>query len=157
MSNLDERTKKYFDAIKSNVGYLGSNAGWYGIEEILRKSNALDSSDLQSVHKYVGYVNSGDIEIFKYNSNGETKYCAELGYQTDIDDYCIETHIFSEYPSRDNVILIRKIDDIVFKMSYKGLKPEFSCWECGRLVHWLDVGNDFNSKVDMLEEKYCGC
>lgn len=153
---LDDRTKAYFEAIKVKLGYVGTNYGWDDIQEILnKKTNKSVSAELISI--YDGYVNSSDIKIFTYTLNGDTRFCAELSYQTDIDDYCIETHIFNKQPKRDDIITIRELNSLAFDFKYERLTPEFTCWECGNRVHWLDCDGDLSSKANMLKEKYCGC
>ena len=154
---IDNRTENYFNAIKNNMNYIGTNYGWCNIEEILKKKGILETANLQKIKTYDGYVNSSNIDIYSYEIEGEKRYCAELSYQTDIDDYCIETHIFKSLPSRKGIITIRDIESLVFRFKYKGLEPEFTCWECGHHVHWLDRQGDFKTKKDGLEEKYCGC
>lgn len=153
---LDERTKKYFDAIKNNLEYVGTNYGWDGIEEILDKRGLLNTANLQKITTYSGYFNSSNIDIYSYEIEGQKRYCAQLSYRTDIDDFCVETHIFRKFPKRENVIMIRDINSLENKFN-RGLKPEFTCWECGRTVHWLDRQGDFETKKDGLEEQYCGC
>ena len=157
MYELDERTVEYFEEIKKNVGLLIFNACEYGIEEILTKKDALNGSELQLLGEYDGYANSSPISIYSYLKNGEKRYCAELSYQIDIDDYVVETIIFNVYPSRDDVVMVRDIDNITYKMKYKGLKAEFQCWECGKNVHWLDCYGDFKTKMNHWLDKYCGC
>jgi len=154
---LDERTKNYFNKIKSNLGYKGYNASWYSIKEILEKKGYLEESELKEIKTYNGYVNSSDITVYSYKINGELRYCAELSYQTDIDDYCTETHIFNEFPKEKDIHLIIDINSLEFKFMYKRLEPEYTCWECGRHLHWLDNEGNFENKKNRLEEKYCGC
>lgn len=154
---IDDRTKNYFTAIRKNINWLGNNGGWYGIEEILEKTNSLQSANLKKLKTYDGYINSSDIDIYSYEKDGEMKYCAELSYQTDIDDYCVETHIFNQFPSRNNVLTARLINDIEFAIKFKGLKTEFTCWECGKHVHWLDNNKGLlEEKFDRMKERYCG-
>lgn len=154
---IDERTKNYFEAIKENAGYVGKNAGWYDIKEILEKKNILESANLELVKSYPGYANSSDIRIYAYQTDKGKRYCAELDYRTDIDDYCIETHIFTSFPSRNTVITIRDVNNLEFDFKHRRLQPEFTCWECNRMTHWLDVEGGFESKKTHLEERYCGC
>lgn len=154
---LDERTKNYFAAIRKNIGFIGTNYGWDGIEELLKKKGLLETAELKKVKAYDGYANSTEISIYSYIINGQQRYCAELSYQTDIDDYCVETHIFSKMPSQEDVFTIRDIDSLEFKLKRGELQPEFNCWECGRHVHWLDRDGEFSIKKNGLEEQYCGC
>lgn len=154
---LDERSKNYLDAIRKNVGWLGYNAGWSDIEEILEKAGIADTAKLQLICTYKGYVNANDIEIYSYYKDDEKRYCAQIGYQTDIDDYCIETHIFSKKPTEKDVFLVRDINNLIFSFECRGLMPTYICWECGNKTHWLDTDGDFEQKKHNLKEVYCGC
>ena len=154
---IDERTEKYFEDLKNNMGYRGNNAGWDGIKEILEKKGVIDTAKLQKINVYNGFMNSSDIDIYGYEVDSEKRFCAELSYQTNVDDYCTETHIFINIPSQEDVHTAIDINNLLFKFDHGGLKPEFNCWECGRFVHWLDRDGDFKTKKFGLEEKYCGC
>jgi len=155
---IDERTRNYLTICKNNIGWLGNNGGWDGIEEILKKKEVFEKANLQKLKTYGGYVNSSDIDIYSYETDGNKRYCAELSYQTDIDDYCTETHIFNHFPSRENVLTARVIKDIEFAIMFKGLKTEFNCWECGHHAHWLDNNSGtLEEKFDRMKDKYCGC
>lgn len=73
MIELDEGTRKYFDAIKVNLGYVGHNAGWYSIKEIFEKSNLDESANLELIRSYAGYANSSNIDIYRYNTDGKIR------------------------------------------------------------------------------------
>jgi len=154
---IDERTKNYLADCRNNVGWLGCNNGWYGIKEILEKKNILQTASLQKLETYDGYMNSSDIDVYSYEIDGRKRYCAELSYQTDIDDYCTETHIFNQCPTRESVLTARLINDIEFAIKFKGFKTEFNCWECGKHVHWLDnEKGTLEQKFDRMKERFCG-
>lgn len=152
---LDERTESYLDSIRKNLHHIKSSGSWDGIEDLLKKH--YPGVVAEHVGTYPGYVNSTEIKVFRYVLNGEERYCAELCYQTDIDDYCIEEHIFSKKPRRQDVFKIRLTNDIEFEFNFRGAKAEFICWECGHKVHWLDGGSHLEEKFDRLKERYCGC
>lgn len=153
--DIDERTQKYFAAIRENMGFIGSNAGWDGIQDILKKKGVQEPPE--KIATYTGYVNSSDIEVYTYTRDGRERYCAELSYQTAIDDYCTETHIFSKMPSERDVSTIRTIGNLEFKIAFEMLKTRYTCWECGNEVHWLDNSGSFDEKVNGLLDRYCGC
>jgi hypothetical protein len=44
---MDTRSEKYLQAIKENIGFMGSNAGWNSIKEILEKRGILEESNLK--------------------------------------------------------------------------------------------------------------
>ena len=155
IDNLDERTKKYFERIKENVGFLGMNAGWKSMQEIL--DEGAPGTVAKKAGEYAGFANSSNIEILTYEKDEKKRYCAQFSYQTDVDDYCIETLIFDRYPSRDSVVTIVNLNDLEFKFNFKGLNQTFWCWECGRESQWLDGEGNFLEKIQKVEEKYCGC
>lgn len=152
---LDDRTEAYFKAAQEERGYIGCNNGWEGIQDILNIK--APGVTVEKVTTYDGYMNSSIIEVFQYEANGKQRYCAELSYQTDIDDYNVETHIFSKLPSRSDIMVIRDIQNLEFSFKYDGLKPVFACWECGITSHWLDIHGTLQEKITGVKEKYCGC
>jgi len=154
---LDDRTEKYFKKVGIDLKYLGYSAGWDSIKEILKKDGTLETANLERINVYDGYANSSNIQIYRYNNGKEEVYCAELSYQTAIDDYCIETHFFAKLPTRNDIITVRTIFDAKFDMKFNGLNPEFHCWECGKMIHWLDCDGAIKQKFENLKERYCGC
>lgn len=152
---LDERTKKYFEKIRKNIGWESNNAGWYDFQEILDSKAPGEIAEL--IATYDGFANSTDIKIYAYNKNNTKKYCAEFSYQTDIDDYCIETHIFNKKPTLKDVLTAVSINDLTFDFDTKRLNQIFTCWECGRKCHWLDIDGDLETKKERLKDEYCGC
>lgn len=153
-SKIDERTKKYFDAIKNNLGYLGMNqTEGMGIVEII-KAKGFDIVP-EKIREYDGYANSSSIIIYKYTSDGNIRYCAEMEYQADIDSFCVETYIFTKLPSRDDVITMRDLWQTEFDIDYRRFPQEFDCWECGHHVHWLDTKGNLHDKIDHAKEKFC--
>ena len=152
---LDARTQQYFEAMRSGMGYRGANAGWYTIKELLAKSNI--ETEIESVTKYEGHADTSEIEIFKYTIDGNIRYCAEFSYPTAPDDYCIETIIFDRIPSEDDIETITKIAHLELWMKVGKEKPEFTCWECERVTHWLDVKGDLFEKYNRLHDGHCGC
>ncbi|REK69354.1 hypothetical protein [Paenibacillus paeoniae] len=155
MIKIDDRTKEYFEDVLKDVGLIRTINSKEGLEEISEKQGITP----KKIGSYENvYVNASPIDIYKYAApNGDARYCAELSYQTNIDDYNIELHIFNRQPSLDDVRNVRTISDIEFQMQFKGLKPEIKCYECGRTVHFLDTSESFGEVVDRLNEKYCGC
>lgn len=152
---MDERTEKYLTEEATKIGLIGVNNSWYTIAEILKKSG--HEIEPQKIATFNGYINSSDIEIFEYTINGATKYCAELSYQTNIDDYNIETIIFNKIPSEQDINTARTIEAIKNKLFLKRLKPEFDCWECGIRHHWLDIEGSLDIKYKYWQDQYCGC
>lgn len=153
---IDDRTSKYLTELRNDIGWLGGNCGWDDIEALLKKHGLFNTANLQKIDTYDGYVNSSDIEIYTYNKDGVIRYCAQLSYTTNIDDYAIETHIFSKQPSRDDVLTARMIEEIEFRIKF-GLKTEFNCWECGCHVHWLDCEyGTLEDKYERLKDNFCG-
>lgn len=141
-----DRTANYLQAVKKNMGYIGTNHSWRGIVEILREK-------LPGVIPKVIANYPQDTTVYKY----DTKYCAELNYRTDIDDYNIETHIFSKFPSEQDVKTARAIDQLEISFKLKQLSPIFTCWECGLEKHWLDIPGSLFEKITNLKKGYCGC
>jgi len=146
---MDVRTEEYLKVVKSNMNYIGSNCGWDGIHEILKKSGVCTEVRLE--------VEYDDMAIYSYELKGKQRFCVEVGYRIDIDDYQIETHVFTEYPSAKSISVARMISDLEFMFKVGRLSPVFTCWECGRECHWLDIPGTLKKRVDNLKDGYCGC
>lgn len=155
-TGYDDRTSKYLTDVRNDIGWLGCNCGWDDIEALLKKHGVFDTANLRKIDTHDGYVNSSDIEIYTYNKDGVVRYCAQLSYTTNIDDYAIETHIFSKQPSRDDVLTARLAEKIEFETKFGLKKTEFACWECGRHVHWLDCDGTLADKYERLKNSFCG-
>ncbi|MFX3643401.1 MAG: hypothetical protein ACE3L7_32915 [Candidatus Pristimantibacillus sp.] len=156
---LDERSEKYLEIERKNMGLVGSNGGHYGIEDILKKRELFEKSALKEIRRYAGFYGLSDLVIYSYNVGNGISYCAELGYQTSIDDYNVETHIFTQIPSDEDVTLVRLMDEfeLDLRLTRNGVQAEYRCWECGRNSHWVDIHGKFKDKVEKLREGYCGC
>jgi hypothetical protein len=150
-----ERTKAYLAAEKERIGYFHTNDSHYGIAEILKMKGY--NAEVKKVAEYNRLYMDANAIIYEYEAEGKLCYCAELSYRTEIDDYNVETIIFKKMPSEKDVVIARLIESIPFYMQFKGLKPTFTCWECGRTVHWLDIEGDIEQKYKLWKEKYCGC
>lgn len=155
MQELDKRTKAYFDSLKKKMGHIRSGGGWDGVKDIMKKKHP--DVKVELIDTYTGYVNSSDIDIYHYVLDGKERYCAEFSYQTAIDDYCIEIHIFDRKPTRQDIMDIVMMKDIEFAIVFRGLQTEFTCWECGLHAHWLDSEGTLAERFERLKDKYCGC
>lgn len=140
------RTEKYLQTVKNNLHFLGCNEGWKSIQEIV--SENLPETEIEKVADY-----PNDTEIYRYAD----RFCAQIIYRTDIDDYIIETYIFTEFPSVKDVEIAKAINEIKYSFKLKRLNPTFTCWECGVKKHWLDIPGNFLEKITNLKENYCGC
>lgn len=139
------RTHKYLQAVKKNIGLLDHKVDYN--EE---KFEVLRQYDL-----FFNLTGSGKIDIGKI---GENRYVAQFSYRSDIDDYQIEKLYFNHMPSENNVKTALLLSEIELYFMLHPRQDVFTCWECGREVHWLDVeAKDLNERFDMLKERYCGC
>lgn len=141
----DERTKKYLDAVKKNIGLTKVEHGYDGF---------LPKDKIQLSHKIWLNIN-GDVEVGEVDG----QWLAEYSYRTDIDDYDICTYFFDKKPTKKNILTAKLLEDIEFYFNYHGWnKNTFTCWECGsKDVNWLDIEGNLETKWDQFKEKYCGC
>lgn len=136
----DSRTKKYLDAVKRNIGLIEEKHGW-------------DEEKLIEPYTISIWANTSDIEVGK---TADGYWCAQYSMRTAIDDYDITRFYFVKKPRENDILTAQKISDLQTKFFLRRLIT-FTCWECGRKVHWLDVEGNFDKKVDCLEDSYCGC
>lgn len=141
----DERTKEYLDNIEKKIGLLSHEFG-HKEEEF----KIIKQYDFIMFLTGSGYIDVGKV--------AENKYVAQFSYRVSIDDYCIERIYFNRFPTEQDIKTAITINDI---KTYLRLHPDseiFTCWECGRELHWVDIDeNDLIKKFEMLKEKYCGC
>lgn len=141
MHGYDLRTKEYFYVLKQNIGLLDEKHG-YDEEEFINKETI------------VIWMNTSDVEIGKTQDGC---WCAQWSIRTAIDDYDITRVYFSRKPTKKDILTAQRLADLSYSFFLKKLKPVFECWECGRIVHWLDCEGDFDKKADNLIDSYCGC
>lgn len=74
-----------------------------------------------------------------------------------IDDYVVEKFYFSKRPTQDSLHVALDVRKVC-KLLKDRRSETYTCWECGRELHWLDcIPNGIHEKLNCLEEKYCGC
>jgi len=148
---LDKRSRNYLDAVVRNLGVLGTNAdlnsgdmfGYKGLE-------------FEKEFQLQVWMNASEVDCGRdKDGNWVAEYCV----QTDIDDFCITSIVFNHKPTKKDILIYKAVEDIKFLFSCRGKEPEFTCWECGRKSHWLDI-KCCDSLVDRLvyfKDSYCGC
>lgn len=155
LEKVDERTQKYFTRLMEAMGHIKSDGGYDGIKEKLGKKNR--KANLRLIDTFV--VSDIETKVYQYAVGGKDRYCAELSYRTDIDDYCIETHIFAQKPTAENVRDLRLIQktQLYIEIGFLDLETEFECWKCGTWVHWLDSEGTLVARYNRMLRKHCGC
>ena len=138
--NYGLKTKNYLDGCKAKIGYIETNCGeeWDELED----SKALSYC-----------LNTSNIEVGKCKGKGI--FCAQYLIRTDIDDYMIVKHYFKEKPNRSKIELIEDISQIEQKLRTGMLSEEFTCWECGNKIHWVDTFNTFEDRKEALYNRCC--
>jgi len=159
INKLDDKTKNYLAVIRGNYHFVGSNGGEeLSLKEILKKKGVLDQTIITELWKEDGF-NFTTI-LYKYEIDSKIRYCAEIWVRYDIDGLYTHTFIFDKEPNRKTVNIIKLVEDVETYMNIGTLKPNFTCWECGKESHWLEDNpsiKEFEDKYNNLKEKYCGC
>lgn len=134
------KTKNYLEGCKAKVGYIETDCGeeWDELENSESLSYCLNTSNIE-----VGKCKDKNI------------YCAQYFIRTDIDDYMIVKHYFKEKPNRSKIELIEDISQIEQKLRTGMLSEEFTCWECGNKIHWVDTFNNFADRKEALYDRCC--
>ena len=138
------RSRTYIESVMKNIGLMqytdASNGS--GCEE--GKPTKFDIVRIYSL-----FVNSEDTEVGKLD---QKLWIAQTCHQIAIDDYAVIKMYFNHMPSESDIrtsFAIRKFERNPIEV--------FKCWECGHLVHWLELDGDISKKYEMAEECYCGC
>jgi hypothetical protein len=156
MLELDERTKKYIDAIRSKMGYIGMNCGYESIVDTAKKNN-IEITKSQSTFKHQLSQPPCKCDVYTYTKNGQSRYACEFAEQTEIDDYQIVSYITTKPIGKDDIATLDLLIFIEVSFLTDRLEAEFECWECGKKTHWLDIEGNLQKKFAALEERYCGC
>ena len=137
-TNTDKRTRDYLDAIIKNTGYIRATNG--------------DGAD----DKYERItVSDKDLDIRKIEDG---MYAIYEGDFVPPDDYCEVLWIFNKIPTRADLKMVKIVEHTRECFQVGAYRESFECWECGLITkHWLDLEGTFVDKLDMLEDKYCGC
>lgn len=187
----DERTKKYIQATINSLGLLGINAGHGSIEATLKENEItykniarykpwanLTGSGFVDVYEYTKdgqtryaseYSFRTAIDDYITISYVTTKMPAEKDIilieklEKIINEFSLTE--YTEYKKDDDGSVFRdengKLVPIGKYWAGKTLDPYFTCWECGRKVHWLDIEDVESSgilaKWEQFQDSYCGC
>ena len=137
-----ERTGKYLDACKANIGLLkiegeesydGFPNGWTKLGD-----GTFGSSDIYYVKDDRGHV-------------------AALQVQFGVDAFYEHRYTFGRKPSVKSVWDAYLIDRIETEFALKKINENFRCRGCDRMVHWLDGEGSLEEKWKRFEDRYCGC
>ena len=101
----------------------------------------------------IGY--KGD--MYEEVISGEKGAYSHTEVYTEVDDWHEVIYYFNHRPSGKDIKTAILIDKLETLFETKSIKEEFTCWECGRKIHWLDIEGDLFEKFNALDEKYCGC
>lgn len=142
---MDDRTEKYINKCKENIGFVSSDCGW---------EEGFNGEPDFKLKIWLNATGSGYTDVKKV----ENEWIAQTCFRIDIDDYCIEIFRFNKKPTEKMILTAQLIDEIENTLTHKPLLAVFDCWECGRETHWLDINADsLENKWEGLKENYCGC
>ena len=135
------RTKKYLDATAQRIG-------------LIDVKYTEDEGDVtHDTSKKIGiYANAED-----YLTQIDGKYIYQIFiWHGDCTE--IRTFTFKDYPNDNAMRTANDLEKVKMGFITGRFKEEFTCWECGRKVHWLDTtAEGLKEKMAHLEDKYCGC
>jgi hypothetical protein len=166
-NSIDTRLQSYIESTAENIDLVKSMASHTSLKTDLNNADIEYEIVDEFKRDYAGIRGGEDIEIGTYespNGNGII-YFAEYGTQVGVDDYRIITYQYTSQPSKTDVIDAELIDQIESKFGEFGhLDAEFTCWECGRDTHVLDVDSEkyresgtpkLRQIVDIAKDKCC--
>lgn len=137
------RSRKYIESVMDNIGFV-----YYTDETNGSMNTDGEPTDFETVCIYKLFLNA-ETKIGKLESD---LWIAKNCYQIEIDDFAVIKMYFNHKPSEHDLkvaFTIRKFETHPIEV--------FKCYECGNLIHWLELDGDIIKKYDMAEEKYCGC
>lgn len=137
--NYGLKTKNYLDGCKAKIGCLKIDCG----EEL---------DELEDI-KMVTIDNGYSVDVGKCKN--EDIYCAQYVARIAIDDYMVVKYYFKQRPNIAQIELIDDISRIEQKLGNGQLAEEFTCWECGNRMHWVDTFNNFKDRKEALYNRCC--
>lgn len=139
-----ERTEKYLQTIRENIGLKKTFSGYNEVE-----------FEIETQYKiWPDLTGSGYVDVGRRGNSWVAQYVR----RTAIDDYTIYVHIFERKPSQKDVITADLLDTIMYYLVILNGKTAFTCWECGKKHHWLDISAPtLQERWERFLEKYCGC
>jgi hypothetical protein len=133
------RTGNYLKAVEDNLKLIKYDVSEEGAKfESIRTANIFVNGETQ-----IGTI--GDA------------YIAQTWTQADIDSFVCRDMFFSKNPTDEMIRTIYDVEHLKDAFLFNDANETYTCWECGRVVHWLDVEGNFHEKLKCLKEKYCGC
>ena len=115
---------------------------------------------LESVKKSIGYTGQETIDdysgVFADDDLVKTEYFYTDSY-AEIDNFGEIKYYFDHEPSEKEIQTAISLSLAKTNFKIGRWKEEFTCWECGRKVHFLDIKGDFLDKIHCMEDRYCGC
>lgn len=131
------RTLKYINAIRKNIG----------IDKI---DETEDFIDIENPTKIKRFVNA-DAYLGTYSD----KWVVIADYQFNIDTFVQLQMYFAHKPTTAEIETAFAIINAENKI--RSIGEIYTCYECGRKVHWLDnKTGSLNDKIARLEGKFCG-
>lgn len=136
------RSRKYIAKIMQNIGLTS----WTEAEDSYTGDGKLERFDHSE--RFAIALNA-DTEIGKL---GDRHWLAQTCIRAGIDTFTVVKQHFDHHPSVDQINTAFDIRRFEYNP-----KEVFTCWECGRMTHWLDVPGNLHDKLDRAEDNYCGC
>lgn len=136
-------SKKYIELVMQDIGLIKYTDASNG--SMTEEGNP---TDFDIIYKYNLFLNA-ETEIGKIEQN---VWIAQTCHQIEIDDFAVIKMYFSHKPSESDLRTAFAIRRFEFKPV-----EVFRCYECGRMVNWLELDGNIIEKYNKAEERYCGC
>jgi hypothetical protein len=147
--HVDKRTVQYLNAVLRSIGVVGD------VSDFAHVSHKPPLREEEVMYQYTRPTLAGyeTIEIGQKNGKWVVQTAMASG-----DELVYIFFVFNRRPSMKDIKTALLVDRLYQAFWFGTLSPVFTCWECGRETHWLDTaGKTLEEKVEMLQEKYCGC
>lgn len=144
----DKRMAAYISKIKENIGLIDVDVSGEPIKIDI---------DTQYKDIWCDLTGSGAVDVGK---DKKDRWVAQFSIRTAIDDYAIYSYIYNKKPSRKTIRTTATLKEINSFFSLHGWnKVTFTCWECGRSCHFLDIWDapSLKERWHMFQDGYCGC
>jgi len=153
-TNMDDRTAKYILDRYTQLGCIARNSGEeLSLKEIFKKKDLSIIPEEVWRHKT---VRSTTI-LWKYQSSGNERWCAEDWIPYGPDGLWTDTYIFNRVPSKEEVGEVIILHKFEVDLSLRKISPLLYCDYCDMPFHWLDTPGDIKNKMKNLYSNSPDC
>ena len=159
-TNLDLRTKRYFDEISKEIGL--EDTFYIKVGEVDGFEPVSDDEEAEIIKNVLSASNS-EIDVLK----SKDKYMVTSYEYSYIDDpsEVMQAYVFNKKPTPNSILTVDKMEMVKEMCRFRGFEFKETCPMCHKTLHWLDcevedgeIYQVLDRKIDkFLDDVFCEC